>query len=182
MTRIPDDDHPDRADPPRALLGLMTGFWMTQALYVFAKLGLADLLGAGRRDVRDLAAACGVHEQSLGRLLRYLTAFGVVRWDSGDDGFALTPVGELLRGDSAGSMRSLALLYGGESYRAWGELLRSVQTGQPGFRPGPWRGTLRVPGGAPRQLPGLQRRHGGGVAFLWPDSERLRLLTLQNGR
>ena len=47
--------------------------------------------------------------------------------------FALTPMAALLRKDAPNSVRALAIMYSEEQYRAWGELLYSVRTGQPAF-------------------------------------------------
>jgi hypothetical protein len=40
---------------------------------------------------------------------------------------------EWLRTDHPGSMRALAIMYGEEQYRAWGDVLSSIQTGAPAF-------------------------------------------------
>jgi hypothetical protein len=44
---MPDESVPDAAPPPATLLEMMTGYWLSQALYVVAKLGVADLLVDG---------------------------------------------------------------------------------------------------------------------------------------
>jgi predicted O-methyltransferase YrrM len=45
----------------------------------------------------------------------------------------LTPLAQCLRSDLPGSQHALAIMCGEEHYRAWGELLYSVQTGQTAF-------------------------------------------------
>ena len=51
-----------------------------------------------------------------------------------DGTFALTPQAETLRSDVPGSLRAFAIMMGGEAvWRAWGEALHSVRTGQPAF-------------------------------------------------
>jgi hypothetical protein len=51
-----------------------------------------------------------------------------------DDGrFELTPLACLLRTDVPDSMGAWAIMLGEESYRAWGEFLYSVKTGEPAF-------------------------------------------------
>lgn len=116
----------------RRLMDLMTGYWRTQAVRTAAELGLADRIGDGRRRTSELAAELAVDPDALGRLLHYLVSVDVL---DGDDthGFALTPMGALLRDDTPGSMRHYARLYGGEFYRAWGELPESIRTGRSGF-------------------------------------------------
>ena len=67
---------------------LMTGYRVSQALYVAAKLGIADLLADGPRNAEDLARSAGAHPPSLHRLLRALASVGVLAEDEGR--FALT--------------------------------------------------------------------------------------------
>jgi hypothetical protein len=119
-------------NPHVRMRDLLCGYWTTQALYVAAKLGLADLLRDGPRSPEDLAAATGTHVPSLYRLLRALASQGVFTED-GQRRFALTPLGETLRRDSPGSQWGMAVMNGEEHYRAYSELLYSVQTGKPGF-------------------------------------------------
>jgi hypothetical protein len=115
------------------LYRMISGFQVAQAIMVAADLGLADHLHAGSRHGSALANATGSHPQSLGRLLRALTAMGVLRHDS-DGGFTLTEVGEYLRSDVKGSHASIARLFGRPSmWAAWGDLLHAVKTGNPAF-------------------------------------------------
>jgi sugar-specific transcriptional regulator TrmB len=55
---------------------MLTGYWISQALYVAAKLGLADLLKDGPRTADDLARPTKTHPRSLYRLLRALEKRG----------------------------------------------------------------------------------------------------------
>jgi hypothetical protein len=118
--------------PPTALLQMMTGYWVSQALYVAAKIGIADLLADGPRRVEDLAAAAATHAPSLHRVLRALASLGVFT-EPTPGSFALTPLAALLRSGTPDSMRALAITYNEEQYRAWGDLLHSVCTGEPAF-------------------------------------------------
>lgn len=111
---------------------LLTGNWITQALYVAAKLGLADLVKDGPRGATELAAATATHGPALYRLLRGLASLGVFAESDGER-FGLTPLAECLRSDVPGSQRALAIMNGEEHYRAWGDLLYSVRTGKTAF-------------------------------------------------
>jgi hypothetical protein len=114
------------------LTRMLSAYWISQALYVAAKLGIADLLKDGPTDVRTLAQSTDADPRSLYRLLRALASVGV--FSEGDHGwFSLTPVADCLRTDSPGSQRALALMMGEEQYRAWGGLLGSVRTGRSAF-------------------------------------------------
>ncbi|MGI8915131.1 MAG: methyltransferase [Chloroflexota bacterium] len=117
---------------PVTLLQMMTGYWVSQSVYVAAKLGIADLVADGAKTSEELAQSTGAHAPSLYRLLRGLAGVGVFT-DIGDGRFALTPLATLLRIDLPGSMRALAITYCEEQYRAWGDLLHSVQTGETAF-------------------------------------------------
>jgi hypothetical protein len=107
-------------------------YWIAQALYVGAKLRLADLLKNSPLTAENLALATQSHPRALYRLLRALASIGV--FAEGDrQCFSLTPLAELLGSDLPGSQRAMAIM-GGEVYsHAWAELLYSVQTGQPAF-------------------------------------------------
>ena len=56
---------------------MIIGFRISQALYVAAKLGIADLLNDGTKSVEELARASGAHPTALYRVLRLLAAEGV---------------------------------------------------------------------------------------------------------
>ncbi len=112
------------------LLRLMTGAWATQAISTAAGLGLPDHLDT-IGDLPGLAAATGADEPSLARLLRYLTALGIVH-TSGTH-HSLTDLGLLLRSDGASSMRPLALMYGGPFYQSFGALTEAVRSGQESY-------------------------------------------------
>jgi len=125
-------DNPDTAAAAR-LHELIMGFRATQMIYVAARLGLADELARGPQSAQALAARVGAAPQPLYRLLRALASLGI--FIENDDGaFALTPLAELLRQDAPGSLKSTALLYGDAVFwGAYGQMLHSVRTGEPGF-------------------------------------------------
>jgi len=56
---------------------MATGYWLSQAVYVAAKLGLADLLKDGPRSCEELAAATGTDRWCLYRLMRALSMASV---------------------------------------------------------------------------------------------------------
>jgi hypothetical protein len=118
--------------PQDKLSRLLNGYWQTQAIYVAAKLGIADLLQDGPQTPDDLARATGSHPPSLYRLLRALASLGVFAED--DSGrFGLTPMAECLRTGVPGSKRATAVMLGEEHYATWGALLTGVQTGENAF-------------------------------------------------
>lgn len=118
--------------PQQQISRMISGNWMAQALYVVAKLGLADLLKDGPRTADDLAATTDSHPRSLYRLLRTLASMGVFVEDE-HQRFSLTPLAECLRWDKPGSQWAMAITAGELFYKAWGDLLYSVQTGRTAF-------------------------------------------------
>jgi hypothetical protein len=112
---------------------MIMSFRVTQMIHVAAKLHIADKLAGGPQTASQLAAATGAEPRALYRLLRALAAVGLFR-EIGDGAFVLTPVGQALRKDAAGSAHGLALLYGEEwLWQAYGRMHHSVSTGQPAF-------------------------------------------------
>lgn len=123
------------APPPGLLLYQMAiGHYVSRAMFIAAKLGLADLLKNGPRDVGELAADSKTHSPSLKRLMRFLASVGLFEEVEGSK-FSLTPLGELLRSDIPGSMHAMVLLFAGVGIQdSWKELEYCVRTGEPAFR------------------------------------------------
>jgi hypothetical protein len=111
------------------LLRMIQSNWVSQAIYVAAELRLADALANTSKTSVELAGRLGVHPPALQRLLRALTTIEILN-EKADGSFELTPLGAVLRSDSADSMRSWALYTGGYQWPIWGHLLDSIKTGQ----------------------------------------------------
>ncbi|WP_329118106.1 methyltransferase [Streptomyces sp. NBC_01465] len=125
------DEH-RKSQPAETLLRQLTGAWTTQALAAFARLGVADAMSMERGvEVSQLAAEVGAFAPNLTTLLRYLTMLGAVSEEG--DRFRLTGTGRLLRTDTEGSMRPLALMYGGPFYESFAGLDHTVRTGEVAF-------------------------------------------------
>jgi SAM-dependent methyltransferase len=92
-----------------AVLRMIGGVHVSQAVYVAAELGVADLLAAGPMTAGQLAVATATDEPSLFRVLRLLASLGVLR-EQPDESFGLTVLGERLRSNVPASMRSWAQL------------------------------------------------------------------------
>jgi hypothetical protein len=113
------------------MLQMIWGIHISRAVYVVAKLGIADLLADGPASSKELARATGTHQPSLYRVLRLLAALGV--FDEIETGsFGLTVLGDRLRSNTPAGMRSWAtLLVGG--VQPYEHILETVQTGTPGL-------------------------------------------------
>lgn len=121
-------------NPLDQLSHLVGGFWISGALYVITKLGVADCLDEGPLRSETLALMTETHAPSLYRVLRALASVGVFQEDE-NGYFSLTAVGQLLRSDKLYSRRSVVLgELGGASVQAWEDVLYSVKTGKPAKR------------------------------------------------
>ena len=120
--------------PPQALMTQMImGLVVSQALAVAARLKVADLLHEAPQTAAELAAKTNTHELSLFRMLRSLASVGVFQRDA-EQRFHLTPLGETLRSDVAGSMSAFAIMMGeANHWRVYEEMMHSIQTGEIAF-------------------------------------------------
>jgi hypothetical protein len=122
----------DESMPQVAMLKMITGAWLSQAIYAAAMLGVADALKDGPRSIAQLAKEVGAEPRALYRLLRLLASHEIFA-EQADGTFIQTPRGECLEKEAFGSVRSMALLCGEEHYRAWGDIVHSIKTGAPAF-------------------------------------------------
>jgi len=131
MSPTPDLDR-SRA-PVAEMLGLLSGYWYSQALYVLAELGIADRLADGPRTAETLAQDTQCDVEALHRFLRAVAGAGLLD-EVAPRTFGSTPLSDTLRSDRPDSLRPVALLGGHPlHWHAWGQLLHSVRTGEPGF-------------------------------------------------
>ena len=119
----------------------------SSAIYIVAKLGLADYLKDGPKSIEDLAEETKTHPDSLYRLLRMLSSIGIFA-ETKNDGdkqqqqvdqdirrFELTPMASLIQSEAKNSIRNFALMFGLESFKnAIDDLLYSIQTGENSFK------------------------------------------------
>ncbi|MBI1247282.1 methyltransferase [bacterium] len=123
MTEVP---------PTMQLDRMITGYWISQAIYAAAKFNVADHLKDGPKSIDQLAAETSTNPDALYRLLRALASVGIFA-EGESRQFSSTPIGELLQTDVPGSKKALALMSGDEQFRAWGDIDYSIQTGKMSF-------------------------------------------------
>ncbi|EGX60535.1 O-methyltransferase family protein [Streptomyces zinciresistens K42] len=106
------------------------------AVRVAATLRLVDHLRDGATTVGLLAARTGAHEPTLARLVRHLTAVGVLAGDGEDGTLRPTRVGLLLADDHPAQQRSWLDLHGAVAHAdlAFTGLLDAVRTGRPAYQ------------------------------------------------
>ena len=121
------------SSPQDRLFRMVSGYWISQAIYVAAELRIADRLGDSAMTADELAERTGAHAQSLYRLLRALASVGVFVEDAGHR-FRGTPLSDCLKSDAADSQLAAVLMMVGQFYDAWGGLQSSIKSGEPAFK------------------------------------------------
>lgn len=119
--------------PPHiAIKTMASSYWISQCIYVAAKLGIADLLKEGEKHCEYIASVTATNNDSLYRLLRALASLGIFA-ETQPYYFRLTPLGACLQSDCLNSTRNYAILLGEEFYQAWLNVMYSIQTGKNAF-------------------------------------------------
>ena len=72
------------ANAQQQIAELIHGYWNSQAVYIAAKLSIADLLTEKPRTAHELAEVTPAHAPSLYRVLRALASIGI--FAEGEDG------------------------------------------------------------------------------------------------
>lgn len=125
-----------RRRPPaqEQMLGLISGYWVSQMVFVAARLGIADVIAKhGPRTPQAMAKRVGVNATFLARLLRALANVGVFAEGAGGR-YRLTPLAQTLRSDRPGSLRSFAeMIVDDYNWQAWGALGEAVASGETPF-------------------------------------------------
>jgi hypothetical protein len=124
---------PQQLPPDAQLLSIVTSAWTSAAIYVVAKLGIADLLRQGAQTSEFLSVATSTDELALYRVLRAVASVGVFKELDGK-AFVNTPMSETLRGDHPNSTRDMTIwINEPEHWKVYGDLLHSVKTGEPAW-------------------------------------------------
>lgn len=114
------------------VMRMMFGAWLQQALYVVAKLDVADALADGPKDVAALAEQVGADPTALARFLRALASAGLFV-EQAPGRFALNGPAEYLRSSVPDTHKYIAILHGEEAYAACAKALHTARTGRPAF-------------------------------------------------
>jgi O-methyltransferase domain len=111
-----------QAPPQAEIFHIIGGYWLSRAIYLAARLKLADAVGDRSASLAAIAATTGTKPENLRRLMRALGAHGFFQ-DLGKETFGQTPLSETLRSDRPGSMRAFAEAeLGHDHYDSWREV------------------------------------------------------------
>src|SRR6266567_7227432 len=126
---MPSDNGP--VWPGETIIRLTYGHMVAQALHIATVLGVFDVLESGPKMTDEIADSLSAQPGALGRLLRLLVSADVLA-ASRPDTYALAPAGATLISSAPDSLRSRVLMrFDDASWRAWGELLHAVRSGEP---------------------------------------------------
>ncbi|UMB70781.1 acetylserotonin O-methyltransferase [Mycobacterium paraterrae] len=116
--------------PPIAMMEMVLGAWVAQAITAAANLGIADALADGPLTADQLASAVGADADAISRLLRALETRGIFR-QRRDGRYELTPMADTLRSDADVSLSAWAQFMGSPQHREhWSHLPDAIRTGR----------------------------------------------------
>jgi hypothetical protein len=123
----------EQQTPQAQLIHMAIAYRASSLVYIAAEMNLADRLAEAPRTADELAESTGNFAPAMYRVMRTLAGVGLFT-EGSDHRFSLTPLGEALRTDTPGSIRSTVLtLAGGLFTKSFGELHYSIKTGKPAF-------------------------------------------------
>lgn len=120
--------------PPFRLMQISSGFWLSRALYVAARLDIATLLGDKEVHADTIAERAGANPDATARLLRMLAANGIFA-EGAPHFYRNNKLSACLRADHPQCVRALILMHNSpEMSQPWFEQLeRGVREGVPPF-------------------------------------------------
>lgn len=123
--------NPQEDKPPHEILfGMVIGLWASQTVGTVARLRIPDAVAAGASTADAVADKLSLDPNATYRLMRGAAAAGIFLRPN-EETFVLTPMGELLRSDVPGSLRSfLDVQTAPGHWLSWARLDDTVKTGQ----------------------------------------------------
>src|SRR5205809_444550 len=116
------------ASAPAALVEMARGYARGKLLCAAVRLGVADALGDGEKDLDALAAATASNSDSLCRLLRALAGIGIVE-EVAPRRFVLTPLGNPLKRNAPNSVWASIVFWADLLADSWTYLPECVRAG-----------------------------------------------------
>jgi len=121
----------EQQTPQAQLIQMAMAHWLSSLVYVAAEISIADRLAEAPRTAAEIAPSMGCDAPSLYRFMRALAGLGLFTEDVSHR-FSLTPLGEVLRAGTPGSVRSSVLTLALFAKPA-SELHYSIKTGKTAF-------------------------------------------------
>ena len=112
------------------MMGMLTGFFLTQIAAAVATYSIADHLAEGSATADEIATREGIDPEPTFRLLRACASLGLVTSDG--TRFIATPLLGTLRSDVPGSLHSLAIAWAAPGHwQSWGRFATALRTNAP---------------------------------------------------
>ena len=119
--------------PQQIMMNYLLGIPICYMIGAAAQIGIPSLLADGARTAEQVAQVTGTAAEATYRLMRALSALGILSED-GERRFALTAIGQCLLPGTPGSFDALAKMnIVPWMARAHGEILHALKTGQSAF-------------------------------------------------
>jgi hypothetical protein len=111
------------------LMQMISGYWVTQIVRTAVDLSIPDHLATEALTAEEIAERESSDPRTTYRLLRACASLGLVAYE-GERRFSGTPMSELLRSGVPGTLRELALTWGGPAHwRPWERMPEAVRKG-----------------------------------------------------
>jgi hypothetical protein len=122
---------PEQLSPPALVMQMITGHWVSQLVGSLCRIGIPDVLAEQPLTSAVIARKCASNPDATYRMLRAASGLGLVK-EILPDTFQLTPLGDVLKSNTPGSLREFAIAETDQGHwMAWGRLTDAVQTGEP---------------------------------------------------
>ena len=123
-------DSPEQLPPTAVVMQMITGHWVSQLVGSLCRLGIPDALAEKPLTSAGIATKCGSNADATYRLLRAATGLGLFK-EVRPDTFQLTPLGDVLKSNSPGSLREFSIAETDHGHWvSWGRLVDAVKTGE----------------------------------------------------
>jgi O-methyltransferase domain/Dimerisation domain len=120
----------DGARSYQEMLGIITGFWVSQIVRTAAALSVPDHLATGPKTAEEIATAEASDPAATFRLLRACAGLQLVTYEQASGQFAGTALLDTLRRDSPHSLRDLLLVQTAPGHwQSWGRFTDAVRAG-----------------------------------------------------
>lgn len=142
---------------------LIYGNWQTQVIYVYAELGIADILYKEPKSLDYIAETLHLHKDYLKRFLRCASNLGLLAADASTGLYSISERGKLLSSEHPYSKREEARLNGADyRYQPWGNLIKILKYGMSEeYSPTYKNGSLDYLKDKPEQLKTFHRAMSG---------------------
>lgn len=120
-------------EAPHIRLATMSRWYVvSRAIHAIASLGIANCMTETPVSVKEIAAKSGTDPELLGRLMQFLSSYGLFEYQT-PDAYALTELSKPLRDDDPHSVRDVLRMVDDNWWDAFSMLDQSIKNGKSAF-------------------------------------------------